>query len=106
MATDAPAGRRVRPARGQRARPRGGSDRWTVMLLTIAAVLTVFALLVWQLPATRPSASSPVRVLRKIYRTTVVETVRGGGGPSGTSVSQSVQSSGASLASAPATRTS
>ena len=73
------------------------------MLLTVAAVLTVFALLVWQLPATQPSASGPVRVLRKIYRTTVVETFRGGGGPSGTSVSQSTQSSGASLAAAPTT---
>jgi hypothetical protein len=76
------------------------------MLLTIAAVLSVFALLVWQLPASRPSVASPIRVLRKVYRTTVVETVRGGGGPSGTSVSQSVQSSGASLAPAPTTRTS
>jgi hypothetical protein len=104
MATDAPASLRARPARA-RARPRGGSDRWTVMLLTIAAVLTVFALLVWQLPVTRPLASSPIRVLRKIYRTTVIETVRGGG-PSGTSVSQSVQSSGASLVAAPTTRTS
>ena len=104
MATNAPASLRAHPA-PERARPQSGSDRWTVMLLTIAAVLTVFALLVWQLPVTRPSAASRVRVLRKIYRTSVIETVRGDG-PSGTSVSQSVQSSGASLATAPTTRTS
>lgn len=106
MVTDVPAAQRARPARGERPRIGGGSDRWTVMLLTVAAVLAVFALLVWQLPATQPSASSPVRVLRKVYRTTVIETVRGGGGPAGTSVSQSVQSSGASLGAVPTTRTS
>ncbi len=52
-------------------------------------------------------SSRPVPVLRKIYRTTVIETIVGGSEPSGTSVSQSVSSSGATgTAATPTTRTS
>jgi hypothetical protein len=77
------------------------------MLFSVAAVLAVLAVLAHQLPAASHVASRPVRILRKIYRTTVIETVAGGGRATGTSVSQSVSSSGSSAtAAAPTTRTS
>jgi hypothetical protein len=86
-----------------------GLDRVTVALCSLAAFLVVLALLAAQLRgAASHGASRPVLVVRKIYRTTVVETITGGSGPAGTSVSQSVSSSGASggPVTAPATRSS
>jgi hypothetical protein len=71
-----------------------------VILFSLAAVLVVLTLLTKQLVAT---ASPPLPhrqiIVRKIYRTTIVETVPGRG--SGTSVSQSVSSSGGSYSAAP-----
>jgi hypothetical protein len=86
-----------------------GLDRLTVVLFSLAAFLVVLALLAAQLRgAASHGAPRPVLVVRKIYRTTVVETLTGGSGPAGTSVSQSVSSSGASNApvTPPATRSS
>jgi hypothetical protein len=98
----------TRPRSGRRpAVP--GLDRLTVVLFSLAAFLVVLALLAGQLRgAASHRASRPVLVVRKIYRTTVVETLDGGSGPAGTSVSQSVSSSGAgnSSVTAPATRSS
>ncbi len=98
-------------AHSRRARRRWGSpassDRLTVVLCSVAAFMVVLALLAHQLPPPSYGRSNPVHVLRKIYRTTVVETIAGGSGPSGTSVSQSVSSSGTNrTAAAPTTRTS
>jgi len=64
----------------------------TVILVSTAVFLGVLALLASQLRPTPTPAPRRVVVIRRIYRTTVVETIRGGG--SGTSVSQSVSSSG------------
>ena len=84
-----------------------GSEPLTVILFSIAAFLVVLAVLVHQLPAANQSRSHPALLLRKIYRTTIVETIAGGSGPSGTSVSRSVSSSGSSVtATAPTTRSS
>src|SRR5579884_4220652 len=84
-----------------------GPDRITVIMLTLAAVLIVLTLLARELSV--GSSAGPWRreiVVRKIYRTTVVETVPGPG--AGTSVSQSVSSSGSAVVAppAPTTRTS
>lgn len=111
-ATDTTAGaNRSEVAHSGRARRRWGSpassDRLTVVLFSVAAFMVVLALLAHQLPPTSYRRSNPVHVLRKIYRTTVVETIAGGSGHVGTSVSQSVSSSGTSgTAAAPTTRTS
>lgn len=78
-------------------------DRATVVLLSIAAFFIVLALLARALPAASYADSRPSPVLRKIYRTTVVETIAGGSGPGRTSVTQAV--SGASPSSAPAAPT-
>jgi hypothetical protein len=81
----------------------------TVVLFSLATFLVVLALLATQLAgATSYQAAHPVLLVRKIYRTTVIETVTGATGHGGTSVSQSVSSSGASGAavSTPTTRTS
>jgi hypothetical protein len=71
-----------------------------VILFSLAAVLVMLTLLTKQLTA---DASAPVPhrqiIVRKIYRTTIVETVPGPG--AGTSVSQSVSSSGESYSAAP-----
>jgi hypothetical protein len=99
------------PGSGPKARSGGtsGPDRLTVTLLALAGFMVVLALLAWQL---RPASARPVRrpvvVLRKIYRTTIVETIAGGNGASATSVSQSVSASGSSYApsAAPTTRSS
>ena len=111
MATDAPPYLPTSPASvtppASRRRGSGGPDRLTVMLFTIAGFLVVLALLAHQLPAANYGGSRPVSVLRKIYRTTVIETIVGGSEPGGTSVSQSVSSSGsAATAAAPTTHTS
>jgi hypothetical protein len=86
-----------------------GPDRVTVVLFSLASFLVVLALLAGQ-PAGEPShrAAHPVLLVRKIYRTTVVEEVTGATGNGGTSVTQSVSSSGASdsTAATPTTRTS
>ena len=98
------------PAGANRARRRRsvGPDRLTVVLLSVAAFLVVLALLAGQLrSAGAHSATRPVRVLRRVYETTVVETVVGASG-GGSSVTQSVSSSGSgsALSSTPATRSS
>ncbi|HYM46277.1 MAG TPA: hypothetical protein VES65_09000 [Solirubrobacteraceae bacterium] len=89
-----------RPARSAR----GGPDRITVALFSATAFLLVLALLGTQLSrgsSTRAAARTPV-LIRRIYRTTVVERVlpTGSGGAGGRSVSQSV--SGSSEPPAPA----
>lgn len=92
---------------GRRGHGRSGADRLTVVLFSLAAFFVVLTLLAGRLPAGPAGSAHQVTVLRKIYRTTVIETIAGGSGPAGTSVSQSVSSSGsAAPASAPATRTS
>jgi hypothetical protein len=93
-------------------RMHGGPDRVTVALASVAAFLLVVALLGTQLGSTGSGqeADRPV-LLRRIYKTTVVERVLpagapgGGGGPS---VTQSVSGSSAPYTSttAPLTRTS
>jgi hypothetical protein len=89
------------------ARPRSaGIDRLTVMLLTVAGFLAVLALLANQLRADAQSRSQPPIVLRKIYRTTVIETITGGSGPTGTSVSQSTSGAASAGVAAATTHTS
>ncbi|HLL91400.1 MAG TPA: hypothetical protein VK252_00565 [Solirubrobacteraceae bacterium] len=93
-------------------RTRGGPDRVTVGLFSLAAFLLVLSLLGAQLGhAGSTRARSGALLIRRIYRTSVIERVlpATAGGGSGTSVSQSVSgsSSGAlSVAAAPITRTS
>jgi hypothetical protein len=88
-----------------RTRSSAGADRLSVALFSVTAFLVVLAVLASQLPAAKHAGSGPEHVLRKLYRTTVIETIAGGTGPSGTSVSQSVSSSGAAgSAPAPTTR--
>ncbi len=87
-----------------------GPDRLTVVLVALAGFLAVLALLAWQLPASAAHTSvRPVIVLRRVYRTTIVETIarasdsnRGAGA---TAVTQSVSSSGSANAPAPAPTT-
>lgn len=60
----------------ERRRRGGGPDRISVVLFSITAFLGVLALLVSQLhvaPATRPKLVE----VRRVYRTTVIETVLG-----------------------------
>lgn len=87
------------------------TDRVTVLLGGICAFLVVLAVLATQLPAAPASHPWRVLVVRKVYRTTVVETIDPAPGPAVTStpVIQSVSSSGAAAvpaAAAPTTRTS
>lgn len=80
-----------------------------VALLTLSAFLVVLALLAGHLRASATAAPARrVVVIRKVYRTTVVEKLVGGSGPNGTSVTQSVSGSSAAgvSSSAPTTRTS
>jgi hypothetical protein len=94
------------------ARRRGGSgpDRITVALLALAGFLAVLALLAWQLSSSAAILGArPAIVLRRVYETTVIETIPGAGSGGGrSSVTQSVSSSGASYTSgaAPTTRAS
>lgn len=98
------------PARGARR----GSDRVTVALFSLAAFLLVLALLGTQLSQASSKTTARRTVLvRRIYKTTVVERVLpagvgGPGGAGGTSVTQSVSgsSTGSLLGAAPVTRTS
>ncbi len=107
---------RTAPAAGEAAealrRPRrpGGADRLTVTLVTIAAFLSVLALLGREVrDAPRHVSAHRVVLIRRVYRTTVRETIVGGQATAaGPAVTQSVSSSGSasSVASAPTTRTS
>ncbi len=93
-----------RPHRGDNGTRPSGSDRLAVALFSIAGFLVVLAaLLVRQMSATNYGGCHPVSVVRKIYRTTVVETIAGGGGPAGTSVTRSSSSSGSSAMAAVST---
>lgn len=89
-----------------RVRARRGPDRVTVALVTLAAFLVVLAVLANRLRAA--PAPAPVRhvlVLRRIYRTTVIDDSRAAGAGQPSSVSVSTSGGGATPA-APATRTS
>lgn len=101
-----------RPPTVRARRARGGPDRVTVALFSLTAFLLVLALLGTQLShagSDRVAARRSILV-RRIYRTTVIERVlpAGVGGPGGTSVAQSVSGSspGSLLGAAPVTRTS
>ena len=87
-------------------RSRGGPDRVTVMLVTLAAFLAVFASLAGRLRATAASspASPRVVVLRRVYETTIVNDGRRGGAGGATTVS--VATSGSAPSPAPTTRSS
>ncbi len=93
-------------------RPRRGPDRVTVALLSLSAFLIVLALLGTQLSvAGSKDAPSRALLVRRIYRTTVIERVLPAGARApagGTSVTQSVSGSGAepALPATPVTRTS
>lgn len=90
----------------ERPAARRGADRMTVLLVSLAGFLVVLALLAAEL-RTAPAPTAPrVVLLRRIYRTTVVESV--GGGSAGPAVTESVSSTGSSgvPAAAPVTRTS
>jgi hypothetical protein len=85
------------------------TDRLTVVLFTVATFLAVLAILAHQLPAFGRADRRAAPVLRKIYRTTVVETIVGSGGPTSATRSVSGSSSSSSSSStqaAPATRVS
>jgi hypothetical protein len=108
IATPKPSARTV-PSGPARRPAAPGPDRVTVVLFSVAAFLVVLALLATQLAgASSRQAARPALLVRKIYRTTVIETVTGATGHGGTSVSRSVSSSGASggTMATPATRTS
>lgn len=75
-----------------------GPDRLTVVLLTLASVLAVLALLAWQLRTSAAVRVRSAKEVRRVYQTTIVETVVGPGQRSGSSVSQSVSISGSSSA--------
>ena len=75
-----------------------------MVLLTLASFLAVLALLAWQLRTSPAPRMSPAKMVRRVYQTTIVETVVGPSQRSGSSATQSVSSSGSS--SAPATRAS
>lgn len=81
-----------------------GPDRLAVALVTLTSFLAVLALLAWQLRAGIAVHMTPAKVVRRVYQTTIFETVVGPSQRSGSSVTQSVSSSGSS--SAPATRAS
>jgi hypothetical protein len=93
-------------------RARGGPDRVTVALCSLTAFLLVLALLGAQLSHAGSNRGAARRsiLVRRIYKTTVIERVlpAGVGGPGGTSVAQSVSgsSSGSLPSTAPVTRTS
>ncbi|MGZ4218612.1 MAG: hypothetical protein ACXVS6_12270 [Solirubrobacteraceae bacterium] len=83
------------------------TDRLTVVLFSFAAFLAVLAVLAHQLPVFGRSDSRPSPVVRKIYRTTVIETLVGSAGPTGVTRSVSGSSSSSSATQpAPTTRVS
>ena len=114
MATEAYAGSRPAPRAGRShrgtARGADGPDRLTVALLSLAAFLTVLALLAGQFASAAAPRPHRVVLVRTLYRTKVIETIAGGSGQ--TSVSRSVTgsttgaSASAGSAAAPTTRTS
>lgn len=118
MATDAGAAvgagpRKLSSTTARRRRTASGPDRLTVVLLSLAAFLVVLGLLAGQMSASAARAPAPrVVLLRKLVRTTVLETVTGGAGrPAAVSSSQSSSVSGGSVSggsvpAAPTTRTS
>jgi hypothetical protein len=95
----------VRPRPGGR-RKASGPDRVTVLLLTVAAFLGVLAFLARELEASESAkVARPVVVIRRVYETRVLTTMRGGSSSgTGTSVSQS-NSSSAPMSAAPAVST-
>jgi hypothetical protein len=95
----------------RRARSRGGPDRLTVMLLVLAGFLVVLAILATRLRTAPAQASVPaprVVVLRRIYRTTVVDDglATGRGATATVSVSVSGATPPTTSGPAPTTRTS
>jgi hypothetical protein len=88
-----------------RARGSAGPDRVTVMVLSLAAFLVIFAGLAWQMRTAPARAAHRMVLVRRVYETHVVETVVG---PTagGSSVTQSVSSSVPASSPAPATRSS
>jgi hypothetical protein len=84
-----------------------GPDRITVMLLTVTVFLVILGALAWQMRSAPARPRHRIVVLRRVYETRVVETVVGAPG-GGSSVTQSVSSSGSAsaLPAAPTTRTS
>ena len=109
MATAA-ATTKAAPSRPAPRRPGSGPDRVAVALLALAGFLAVLALLAWQISSSASNLGTRrAMVLRRVYETTVIETIPGSGaGGGGSSVTQSVSSSGSSYTSvaAPTTRTS
>jgi hypothetical protein len=96
---------RLAPAEAEKTGVTTVTDRLTVVLFTVAGFLAVLAILAHQLPAFGRADRRPVPVLRKVYLTTVVETIVGSGGP--TSVTRSVSGSSSEASQpAPATRVS
>ncbi len=85
-----------------------GPDGITVTFLTLAAFLSILAVLAWQVRSAPARPAHRTIVLRRVYETRVIETVAGGTGRGGSTVSQSVSSSGSasSQPSAPTTRAS
>lgn len=96
------AGRAGRSSAHGGARPaRGGPDPLSVALFSLALLMVLVALLAHQLTSAAPVRSAArVTLVRKIYRTRVIETIIGPGPSSAASVTQSVASSG-SLSAAP-----
>jgi hypothetical protein len=79
----------------------------TVMLVTLAAFLAVFAILAARLRVTAAAAPAPsprVVVLRRVYRTTVIDDGRSAG--RGRAATVSVSTSGSAPTAPPTTRTS
>jgi hypothetical protein len=93
-----------------RVRGQSGPDRVSVALFSLAAFLAILALLASQLSGGVGHVRPAPAILRKVYRTTVVERVlpAGTGGRGGASVTQSESGSvsGALPAAPIATRTS
>jgi hypothetical protein len=83
---------------------RRGADRLTVLLVSVAGFLVVLALLATELRTAAAPSAHRVVLIRRIYQTTVVETV--GGGSAGPAVTESVSSTGSGGPAAPTTRTS
>ncbi|MGN6169311.1 MAG: hypothetical protein ACTHQQ_14260 [Solirubrobacteraceae bacterium] len=75
-----------------------GLDRLSSVLFVIAAFLAVLALLAWQFKLSARAPTRSVILLRRVYQTRVIETVRGPsrGAPArgAPAVTQSVSSSG------------
>lgn len=84
-----------------------GPDRITVLLLTVTVFLVILAALAWQVRSAPARPKQRIVIVRRVYETRVVETVVGAAG-GGSSVTQSVSSSGSgsALPAAPTTRTS